>query len=1360
MQEAFSVPDDLYQCLWKWIQDFADDFNVLLSTLSICPSDTMTTNVIKNIADLAECWYPLYIDFLLNLPTIDPLSERSRFIEQCRIHFARNPATLKQIDDFEADYTPEKALYYYSRDGFVYRLINRELRKQTIDGIINFRFMLVDIHNQLQNEFKKLFIITCEEKLSRTFFRGQRMTHDELNELKKKHRAGTLITTNSYFSTSMNRSIARKFAGETTKEYVSVLFEVTAQITNSEKNQRKPFAYIGDHSQFGAAELEVLFSIGSFFKIDKIFESESDSAWIVQITFIDDDDTSLEITKDYCNLRTCSLEAMIVKVGNLLADHPRQGIPVATAFYKMIMKLKFSDNLTAACDTGLGWLALKEKNLALAINLQHAALNTCERLIESTGANLTHIQVMCYNCIGTAYRLKKQYKQALSYFLKAQELGFKIPIDKYALYNGYRNVTEVNIASTHKLMNNVAHETDSSIRFHARTYLTVAQAGLHEAQMDRDTDECKRCERSWKDFLDISLTSMSSNYRRSIISGVLQLGFEYANNEETRTMIIDYLRKVINISQKYVNATRIDRLIVLQCKNQVSRLYTKKRSYDQAIDHALDALQICNEDDLTDIAECYESMAQIYEQRLRDEENDLTDIAECYESMAQTYEQRLRDEENDLTDIAECYESMAQIYEQRLRDDENDLTDIAECYESMAQIYEQRLRDEENDLTPEDISRMIIADNPFASVNSNTEATASIVFDRSEFAFGQFSTNKISPTVLQDNDRKRQWVYCLLKGAALEQMQGYKEEQQAKADDDDSLSKQARAHAVRARQLLHKASELLKDDFSVQRICINNFAYIEGKFESIMEYYLHDLKTKQQKENASCIGEDAFCYLAHLWGRKTNVNEERLWYERAVRYFQEHGHMCEHTVACFHRLAHFYEKHDTFGSAVDVYQSLICYLLKHKPPFYLHTSIEPIVTKLVQYFNGQGETKRAITILQQFIQLISTESVDDEYKVDEHFKKIIEICNKQLVPISQAYTSYLEVMLRYKSLSPDSYILAIEPAFRQAISIYQIHGNYPKVTEACQQFVQLLVNVKTDRTTTEAAFKSLALDFEKSLLFEIALGMYTHLAKFIIKYQNKEDLVLAGLVITRCKFLKQKGAIVISDTQQMLADLMIFYHNAAYPQFIIDDYLKTMKGDYEPHSTTGIYMSLLEFCLKHRSEHYNQYMKTNVAALLDRPKELIAFITTKRANYKVLIQAIFERYGNRTKIAQTPEQSITDFETNADKWLWLTEETDDTYWSQLLHCLFEWQSKDDECIASFYKKIGDVHSAASIFDTELYGDPALKFSSNACRRYLQYVYHQASYEQRINLEHRYQDHFLIVYDSFSNPVSYELLPPE
>jgi len=146
MQDAFSVPDDLYHCLWKWVQEFADESNVLLSTLASCLPNA-TTNVINNVADFAEFWYPLYIDFLLDLPIIDPYSERCRFIEQCRIHFARNPGALKLIDDFEANYTPDKALFYYSCEGFIYRLVNRALRQQAIDGITSFRFLLHDIRD-------------------------------------------------------------------------------------------------------------------------------------------------------------------------------------------------------------------------------------------------------------------------------------------------------------------------------------------------------------------------------------------------------------------------------------------------------------------------------------------------------------------------------------------------------------------------------------------------------------------------------------------------------------------------------------------------------------------------------------------------------------------------------------------------------------------------------------------------------------------------------------------------------------------------------------------------------------------------------------------------------------------------------------------------------------------------------------------------------------------------------------------------------------------------------------------------------------------------------------------------------------
>ena len=66
------------------MKDFSEKSNILFSSLANCPSSGMTTNVVNNIADFAELWYPLYQTFLFHLPRDDPLIERRRFVEEYR----------------------------------------------------------------------------------------------------------------------------------------------------------------------------------------------------------------------------------------------------------------------------------------------------------------------------------------------------------------------------------------------------------------------------------------------------------------------------------------------------------------------------------------------------------------------------------------------------------------------------------------------------------------------------------------------------------------------------------------------------------------------------------------------------------------------------------------------------------------------------------------------------------------------------------------------------------------------------------------------------------------------------------------------------------------------------------------------------------------------------------------------------------------------------------------------------------------------------------------------------------------------------------------------------------------------------
>ena len=107
----------------------------------------------------------------------------------------------------------------------------------------------------------------------------------------------------------------------------------------------------------------------------------------------------------------------------------------------------------------------------------------------------------------------------------------------------------------------------------------------------------------------------------------------------------------------------------------------------------------------------------------------------------------------------------------------------------------------------------------------------------------------------------------------------------------------------------------------------------------------------------------------------------------------------------------------------------------------------------------------------------------------------------------------------------------MEPASHLAVSVYQMHSNHFQIIRTCERFVQLLLGAKIDRSFFEAAFTELALDLEKSSLFQIALDIYIHLGRFILKYQNKDDFILADFVISRCKSLKQKDLLINNDTQ-------------------------------------------------------------------------------------------------------------------------------------------------------------------------------------------------------------------------------------
>jgi hypothetical protein len=59
------------------------------------------------------------------------------------------------IEEFAQEYDSSKAIYWYTKDSFVYRDINMALRTDNILIIYKFRFIIQDIYRQLKTLYEQ-----------------------------------------------------------------------------------------------------------------------------------------------------------------------------------------------------------------------------------------------------------------------------------------------------------------------------------------------------------------------------------------------------------------------------------------------------------------------------------------------------------------------------------------------------------------------------------------------------------------------------------------------------------------------------------------------------------------------------------------------------------------------------------------------------------------------------------------------------------------------------------------------------------------------------------------------------------------------------------------------------------------------------------------------------------------------------------------------------------------------------------------------------------------------------------------------------------------------------------------------------
>ena len=225
-------------------------------------------------------------------------ASKTEMLEQCRLYYRGNKKALDDIDRFEREYTSDQAIQWYTANSFLYRLVNKALRTEDIDALYTYRFFIVDLCKCLAEESELLHRFTSKINL----YRGVKLPRTDRQRFCES--IGHLISVNGYFSTSRNLNVSEVFAdtgpNNTSNDLDSVVFDIEVDL---EKYPELILADITHLSKYRDEE-EVLFDVGTVFKIQSVEYNEQKQHWYFQMIATNEGQS---IAKDYVDLKQVEL---------------------------------------------------------------------------------------------------------------------------------------------------------------------------------------------------------------------------------------------------------------------------------------------------------------------------------------------------------------------------------------------------------------------------------------------------------------------------------------------------------------------------------------------------------------------------------------------------------------------------------------------------------------------------------------------------------------------------------------------------------------------------------------------------------------------------------------------------------------------------------------------------------------------------------------------------------------------------------------------------------------------------------------------------------------------------------------------
>lgn len=341
----------------------------------------------------------------------------SELVEYCRAVYAENPSQLAMIDEFALTYEGKKAIWWYTRDTFLYKLMNKALRTRHVETLYRMRTFIRHLHQQLTelcpvaNHTQSAAILTL--------YRGQKMSRGDFEKVKNNE--GGLLSVSNFFSTSAIQEIAYIYAGQSDDEIVAIVFMIVYDLRHTTMSS---FACIEQFSQFGEAEHEWLFSMGTVFRLEKI--ELLSGIYHIHLKLTDDRDEVLE-----------KLTAHMSKIIHLQRPNPL--VPLCRLFARMdeymtavelCEKHASSENdweMKATLQDTLALIRVEASEEILALQCHEQALNIVVNHVDGNDPLLAFY----HNNVAISCSAVHQNKRAIEHYQIAIDLELSAPQPDY-----------------------------------------------------------------------------------------------------------------------------------------------------------------------------------------------------------------------------------------------------------------------------------------------------------------------------------------------------------------------------------------------------------------------------------------------------------------------------------------------------------------------------------------------------------------------------------------------------------------------------------------------------------------------------------------------------------------------------------------------------------------------------------------------------------------------------------------------------------------------------------------------------------------------------------------------------------------